>query len=132
MADPGELAKSLLQKNFPKFGSFRRYVTYVVKNKDGYNAGTGVVTPNPGGSHPLWMIFLSYGSTITQSAEMENDDQVILSVDRKAVFPSADLPVIPKKGDQIQDGAVLWRVMGINDDPKPAHYALHCRPLVQT
>jgi len=129
MADYGELARAQVQKHFPKFGSFRRYVTYTSKpGRDGYNADNGVVTPNLGGTKELWVIFLAFGQQ-RGMADKQFDDEPVLAKDRKVIFPAADLPFIPTAGDLIESEGVTWRVMGVNDDPKPAHFALHARPL---
>lgn len=130
MADYGELARAQVQKHFPKFGSFRREVTYTSKTtRDDYNPTSGVVTPGGSGTATLWVIFLSFGITQTRAAERERDDIEVLNKDRKVVFPAADLPFVPAIGDLIDSEGVTWRVMGVNDDPKPAHWALHARPL---
>lgn len=132
MADYGDLARAQVQKHFPKFGTFRRSVTYNSKGNDLYDTTTGVVTPDPGGTATLFVIFLSFGILRTSAAERQIDDAPVLAQDRKVIFPAADLPYTPKVGDIITEGSTQWRVIGVNDDPKPAHYALHVRPRLQS
>lgn len=128
MVDYAEIAKAKTQQYFPKFGSFRRLVTYRVMASAGYDPSTGNVTHGVTFEHSLYVIFLSFGQTGNTSADREFDDVPILSIDRKVLIPAGDLPVAPVKGDQISEDGKLWRVIGINNDPKPALYSLHVRP----
>jgi len=131
MSDPGARSASLLQKHFPKFGTFRKKCTYVVVGVSVYNAAAGTTTPVVVSTHTnLYIIFDEFGFTETQAQQIQPDETRVMSVDRKAVFPSLDLSVTPSVNDEITDeGGQKWRVMGLSNDPKPAHHALHVRPI---
>ena len=129
MGDPGALASSLLQKHFPKFGTFRKSCTYKEVDDSTYNTATGSATPVVLSSTSIEIIFDEFSFTQTQSSTIQGDESNILQIDRKAIFPSLDLAVTPKVNDLIVEGTTTWRVMGISLDPKPAHYELHLRPV---
>ncbi len=131
MSDPGAKAASLMQKHFPKFGTFRKKCTYVVLGDSVYNAAAGTTTPTVVSTHPdLYIIFGEFGFTETQSQQIQPDETPILSVDRKAGFPSLDLSVTPEVNHEITDeDGQKWRVMGLSNDPKPAYHELHVRPI---
>lgn len=132
MADYGALAESLLQKHFPKFGTFRTLCSYTV-------VANAVYTPSSGNVAPVvtkvisgvFFIFADFSNTQTQAATKRADDIAILSIDQNAIIPALDLPgVSPKPGDLITDDTgAIWKVMAKGKDPKPAHYALHVRPV---
>lgn len=132
MADYGAMAEKLLQKHFPKFGTFRVSCSYSV-------VANAVYTPSSGNVAPVvtkvisgvFFIFADYTNTQIQAAMKRTDEQSILSIDQNAIVPALDLPgVVPKPGDLIttEDGAI-WKVLARGKDPKPAHYALHIRPV---
>lgn len=132
MVDPGLLATQLLQKNFPKFGSFRKSCVYHSMLDMEYDPETGSTTEIPNPENPpqdLYIIFDEFGFTKNQSGERQNLEEPILSIDKKAIFPSLDLPFMPRVNDQIVDEEnLVWIVIGISEDPKPAHFELHVRP----
>jgi hypothetical protein len=129
MSDPGALAANLLQKNFPKFGTFRKLCTYKDVADPIHDPSTDEVTPVTNSSTQIYIIFDEFNFTLTQAAIMQGDESNIISVDRKAIFPALDLPVVPKVHDLIVEGSTTWRVMGLSRDPKPAHHELHVRPI---
>lgn len=129
MSDPGALAASLLQKHFPKFGTFRKSCTYKEMADSTYNATTGAVTAVVTSTTTINIIFDEFGFTVVNAATSQGDELNILTIDRKAIFPALDLSISPKVNDLIVEGSTTWRVMGISLDPKPAHYELHVRPV---
>ena len=129
MGEPGALAASLLQKHFPKFGTFRKSCTYNEVGDSGYDTTIGTVTPVVLSSTSIEIIFDEFTFTQTQASTMQGDETRILQIDMKAIFPSLDLSVTPKVNDLIVQDTTTWRVMGISLDPKPAHYELHVRPV---
>ena len=130
MTDYGTLAATILQKNFDKFGSFRKLCTYTSVGDSVYDPVTGVVVESIASTQPVYIIFDEFSFTTTIAGVMQPDDSSIKEIDKKAIFPSLDLAVTPKVNDKItDDNSVIWRVMGISIDPKPAHYELHVRPI---
>lgn len=131
MADPGALAASLIQTHFPKFGTNRKECDYRQMGETTYNTATQTGTPVISQTHPgLFIIFANFNFTQTQAGEMQKDGEPILSIDKKAIFPALDLPFPPQANDRIVDDEnIVWRVMGISGDPKPAIHTLHVRPL---
>lgn len=125
MADPGALAAGLLQKHFPKFGSFRRAVVYQSYPAASYNAETGLVTMGEPATQSLYGIFTKAGRSLV---EFEDNDPT-LNIQSSVIFPALDLTVIPKIGDVILDGTVKWVVISLDSDPGPAHYSLLCRAI---
>lgn len=126
--DPGQLAAELLNKNFDKFGSFLTQVTYSAISSASYNATTGVVTPGPDVDYVISVAMLPFSVTKNQSTFKYYDNEVIYSIDLKVLFPALYLPVVPKIGDFITKATgQVWKVIGVNSDPKPAHWNLHCR-----
>lgn len=134
MEDPGELAARLVQKHMPKLGTLRKSCTYKEMTDDTYDTSNGNATDVSVATFPgIMIVFAAFNFTKTLAGIMQNDEKVILDIDKKAIFPSLDLSIAPKVNDQIvaPDG-VIWRVMGIGGDPKPAIHTLHVRPLDQT
>lgn len=129
MADPGQLAQQLLQKHFPKFGSIRVLCTFTSVGDAEYNATTGGVVESVIGSQPVYIIFGEFTFSDTKAPTYKEDDSVIESTDKKAIFPQLDLSFIPKINDYITDNVKKWRVVGVSVDPANAHYELHVRPI---
>lgn len=58
------------------------------------------------------------------------DGSTILAIDKWAIFPSLNLPVVPKINDLIVDSSLReWEVKDIIEDPVDAHYDLRVRPI---
>lgn len=131
--DPYQLAQNLLQKHFPKFGGIRKSTTYQVVADSVYDAETGSTTNTVTASYPdVLMIWDEFSFSITYAQVKKFDDSTILSIDRKVIFPSLDLPVAPAPGDRVvDDSSVTWSIIGISVDPADAHYELHVRPLTE-
>lgn len=126
MTDPKVLAEQLLQKNWSKFGTFRRPCTYNQMNSASYVPATGVATGEVISiQEGVEIIFDSPG----QFFKTFENDQPVQSTDKVAIFPSLDLNVTPTVQDQIIDPeGIVWIVKAIGDDPGPAHYELLIRP----
>lgn len=131
MVDPGDIAKTEIQKNFPLFGTIRTLVRY--SSVDPFNAGTdydpstGIVTQGILSEHNPFVIFLSM-SEVSYTFVEKIDDDPILEIDKVALFPSLDLPVVPKVNDIIDDTADKWKVKGVGHDPAFATWFLWVRP----
>lgn len=126
MTDPMVMAQKLLQKNFPKFGTFRRSCTYKEMDDGNYNASTGAAADVILSSQPfVQIIFDSPGQYFSSFG----DNVTVKTTDRVAIVPSLDLTVEPKERDQIIDpDGVTWVVEALGDDPGPVHYELLIRP----
>ncbi len=126
--DPGQLAATLLHKNFNKFGTFLTSVVYSSITAPTYSATTGVVTPGTDVDYNIDVAMLPFSMTKNQSTFRYNDNDVIPSLDVKVLFPALSLAAVPKVGDYVTKSAgQVWKVIGVNSDPKPAHWNLHCR-----
>jgi len=123
MRDPATTMQTLLQKHFPKFGGIRKYCNYQSLENPTYDPDTKTVTAGTiSANEYLWIIFDSYSLVLV-------DDELILGIDKKAIFPALDLSVTPKINDIIVDGDLeMWNVIGVSPDPAEAHYELHVRP----
>lgn len=130
MADPGELVEKLVQKHFPKFGKIRKLCTYRRLGTPEYDNESGDNTETVIQEESIYIIFDEFGFTETQSQVIQKDDESILKTDRKAGFPSLDLPFVPEANDEIirQDNGSKWNVIGFSSDPMPGYYELHVRP----
>ncbi len=127
MADPGQLARDLIQQHFPKFGSIRKACTYRQMEEPVYD---GNVTEAIKAEYPVMIIWDDFSFTQTIAGISKFDDSTILSIDRIVIFPALDLPVVPDMIDRIvDDSSVLWAFVGIAQDPADAHYEIHVRPL---
>ena len=131
MSDYGDLAANLIQKNFSKFGSFRKQFSYTSVSNSVYNPSNGNSAPVIDSVQTgVWFILADFTFTQITASQKHEDDQVILAEDKKAIVPALDLNVTPKPGDIITDEAgENWKVVGKGSDPKPAIYQLHIRPL---
>lgn len=128
MADYGDLAKGLIQKYLPSFGSFGTTVLYRSMGAMLYNPDTGQTTPSPIVEFDIYGIIIPFSQTANQSGNRQFDDIVVLSVDRKIILAAADMAVEARVADQVEFNGETWRVIGVQADPKPAHYSLHIRP----
>ncbi len=132
MADPGVLAAELMQKHWPKFGSILKDSTYTPTKNSSYDAVSGVVTelPDPLVEYSIKVIYDQFPQTKMYSPIAKGETEV-LSIDRIAMFPALDLPVVPQIDDRLKEVASndQWRVVGILTDPASGHYSLHVRPI---
>lgn len=123
MADPGKLARDLIQKHFPKFGSIRRLCTYKALPDPAYDVDTKAVTAVATTTASIYIIF-------DEIKVKQDDDVPILSIDRLAIFPKLDLSITPRVGDTIDDDeGIIWSVVGLGKDPASAAHSLHIRPV---
>jgi hypothetical protein len=133
MVDPGLLMKQMLSKHFSKLGSLRKKCTYqkISNTKDGYNENTGDYSPVVVSSHPnIYFVFDEFNFTEKMAAINKEENSTIETTDKKAIIPSADLPVIPSIDDLIIDeDNTTWRIAAMSSDPLPAHYELHVKVL---
>jgi len=128
MNDPGQLAKDLLQKHFPKFGTFRQACAYAEHGEPVYDANSGLNTRTVLSTTSIEIIFADISEA--NKGVMMVSNVPVESRDRQAIFPSADLGFDPKVADSIFDASnVEWMVMAIGSDPKPAIFQLHVRPI---
>lgn len=118
--------QKLCQKNFKKAGTI--LIDTIYKSTSDDTELNGVVTPGGTTDQPLKILLDEFNQTINQSGYRSNDDVQILSIDKKALFPTLDLAVIPKVDDIISIGAIEWIVKGISTDPVEALQTLHIRP----
>lgn len=126
MGDPKILAANLLQKHFPKFGTFRKSCTYKETGDASYNTSTGVPTPVVISTQAnVQMIFDSaakYATSFPENVDIKETDEVV-------IFPQLDLVVTPSVNDLIiDDQGTTWNVVAIGKDPGPVHYELLVRP----
>lgn len=130
MANYGTLLQVKIQKEFPKFGDIRKLCTYKHASDSVYNATTGNVTESLDAGVSLYIIFDSFNFTSKMAPEMHEDDSAVLSIDKKAIFPTLDLPGNPPGyGDVITDhNGLVWKVIAKSTDPADALQELHIRP----
>jgi len=58
------------------------------------------------------------------------DGSTIRFIDRVAIFPALNLPVVPKVNDLIVDPSLTeWEVKDVVEDPVDAHFELRIRPI---
>lgn len=126
MTDPMILAQTLLQKNFPKFGKFRRSCSYKEMDNSNYNSGNGTAAEVVVSTQDfVQIIFDDAGEYATSFG----DNVTVKITDKVAIVPSLDVTVTPKVKDQIIDpDGVIWVVEGIGTDPGPVHWSLLVRP----
>jgi hypothetical protein len=123
MADPGKLARDLIQKHFPKFGSIRRLCTYKAIPDPTYDVDTKTVSAVATTAASIYIVF-------DDIKVKQDDDITTLSIDRLAIFPKQDLSVAPRVGDTIDDDeSIVWNVIGLGKDPAGAAHSLHIRPV---
>ena len=115
-----------VQKYWPIFiqNGLTKSCTYQVTPKQVYDPNSGTVTGPPTATYPIEVIFDEFSS-------LAIDGEAIRVIDRKALFPVLDLPVVPRIDDRIVSPSnVTWRIVsGPPSDPADAHYSLHVRPL---
>lgn len=128
MADPYDVLRLAVQKQFPKLGKIRKKCTYKSMGDSTVNADRSV-SREVRSTEAVSIVFAEFNSTINQSGTALVPDQQILKIDRQAIFPVLDLVAVPEIGDIITDQeGKTWAVVGLNEDPAPAAYALHVRP----
>ena len=130
MLDPAEIIKNEIQKNFPKFGKIRKSCVYKESDESIVDTSTGQSIPVYSNTYPLMVIFDEFNPSRSFSTDTFIDEESVRSIDKIAIFPSLDLPIMPKVTDVIVDDLnIEWRVLGVSSDPVPGHYELHIRPL---
>lgn len=132
MKDPEALAKELVQKNWPKFGKIRKLCTYYKTANGDVNTVNGnpvltIVSTHAG----IMIIFDEFTFTERQSPQGFDEETTILKSDKKAMFPSLDLSVLPMANDQIknEETGETWIVKGVSSDPSSALNSLHVRKI---
>jgi len=122
--DPKELAQTLIQENFPKFGEIRVPVDYSSVASSTYDPSTGTVVEIVNSTQSaVYMIFTSY-------EEKAVDGQAVLINDMKALCPTLDLNVVPSDLDYLLRSDVRWNVQNVRTDPANAMWTLHIRKAV--
>lgn len=125
-------AAILLQQNWPKFTAqgATKTCTYQQMGDSSY-VGGNVTKPIISSTPNMEIIFDALGTGGSQKFQNTLDDgETIRSIDRVVIFPSLDLPVVPKINDLIVDPSLIeWKVKATADDPVDAHYELWVRPI---
>jgi len=127
-------AAKLLSDNWKHFVNNGATKTTVYKEMGvaTYDANSGGSTQPEVSAHTVEMVWDEFSFTLTRSPEGSVDDRAIYEIDKKLIFPSLHLPIVPKVGDHVEEGGVAWLVKGVSVDPVTAHYELHVRPLDAT
>lgn len=121
----------LLQSKWQAFVSAGVTTTCTYKSMELPTYNGGVVTKNVISQHPgTEIIFTAMGGGSLQKYQaMLVDGETIKKIDKVAVFPSLNLPVVPKINDFIVDpSAVSFKVKAVALDPANAAYELWVRP----
>jgi len=123
-------AKTLQDKwpLFVKYGATKACV-YQSMTESTYTSGT--VAKDVISSHNVDIVFDSLGGGSVQKYQQTLDDGSTIRVtDRVAIFPTLNLPVVPKISDLIVDPSLKeWEVKAVAEDPVDAHYELWVRPI---
>jgi len=83
----------------------------------------GNVTKPIDSSHSVDIVFDEIQASLV-------DGSTIMSIDRVAIFPALNLPVVPKIRDIIVDPSLReWEVQVVVGDPVDAHFELRVRPI---
>ncbi len=107
-------------KFFVKYGMTKACV-YQSMLESSYTGGN--VSKPVASSHNLDIVFDQIQASLV-------DGSTILSIDRVAIFPALDLPVVPKISDLIVDPSLKeWEVQNVVEDPADAHFELRVRPI---
>ncbi len=118
---------AVLQANWPQLVKHgcTKTCTYQQMPDPDYDANAGEpVDQDPISETHIEVVF-------DQFSNMVIDGEAIRVIDREALFPTMDLPVVPRINDRIVDpSTTVWRVVsGAPSDPADAHYSLHVRPV---
>jgi len=119
----GFSAPAILKDKWPLFVKYGATKTCVYQSMADSDYAGGNVTKPVDSSHTLEIVF----DKITASLV---DESTILFIDRVAIFPSLNLPVVPKINDLIVDSSLReWEVKDVVADPVDAHFELRVRPI---
>jgi len=123
-------AAATLQAKWPLFAKYgaTKACVYQSMLESSYTAGN--VTKPIDASYSLDVVFDALGGgSLQKYQQMLNDGSTIRAIDRVAIFPALNLPVVPKIGDLIVDPSLTeWEVKAVSEDPVNAHYELWVRP----
>lgn len=127
--DPQELIQKQVQKHFPKFGKMRKVCMYTPQDNPSYDDDTGAKTDNPQNPETVRIIFMDFDMTKSYSADGYNTSKIDIKTDKKGLFPSLNLSVVPEAGDTVlrQDTSQTFEVIGLMNDPAEATRLLHLR-----
>ena len=124
-------APAILKDKWPLFVKYGATKSCVFQSMadSGYSSGT-VLKPVDS-SHTLEIVFDAIGGGSRQKYQQAVDDgSTIRVIDRVAIFPALNLPVVPKINDLIVDPSLKeWEVKAVSEDPVDAHYELWVRPI---
>lgn len=125
-------APTILQAKWPvlvKLGATKTctYQSMLVPGYSGGEVTEGIDVSVPG----IEILFDALGSTAAGRFQITlNDGSAVRSIDRVAIFPALDLPVVPRINDLIVDPSLsTWKVKAVSEDPVDAHYELWVRPM---
>ena len=106
---------------FIKYGATKSCV-YQSMDDASYTPGNDPLKPVLS-SHNLEIVFDKVVASLV-------DGSTIRFIDRVAIFPALDLPVVPKINDLIVDPSLTeWEVKDVLGDPVDAHFELRVRPI---
>jgi hypothetical protein len=117
-------APKLLQQKWPILtrNGLTKTCLYRERASASYSPTTGVVTQSTTSSHTLEILFDQIRASLV-------DGSTVLSIDRWAIFPALNLPVVPKVDDVIvAPNSREWVVKDVVEDPADASYSLRVRP----
>ena len=113
----------ILSDKWPLFVKFGATKTCTFQSMLESEYVDGNVTKPIDSSNQLEIIFKKINATLV-------DESTILFIDRVALFPVLDLPVVPKINDIIVDDSLVeWEVKDVVEDPMDMHYELRVRPI---
>jgi len=103
-----------------KYGATKT-CTYQSMLESSYQDGN--VTKPVDSSHVVEIVFDQIQASLI-------DGSTIMAIDRVAIFPALNLPVVPKINDLIVDPSLKeYEVKAIVEDPVDAHFELRVRPI---
>jgi len=120
----GFSAPITLQDKWPLFVKYGATKTCVYQSMEdtSYTPGNAPIKPVES-SYNLEIVFDKILAT-------QVDGETIRFIDRVAIFPALDLPVVPKINDLIVDPSLReWEVQDVIEDPVDAHFELRVRPI---
>ena len=118
-------APKTLQAKWPLFVKYGATKTCVYQSMVDtiYTPADGNVLKPVDSSHTLEIVFDKVQAILVDGA-------TIKIIDRVAIFPALELPVVPKINDLIVDPSLReWEVKDVVEDPVDAHYELRVRPI---
>lgn len=119
----GFSAATTLQSKWPLFVKYGATKSCVYREMAGSTYSGGNVSKAIISSTNLEIIFDKVVASLV-------DGSTILVIDRVAIFPALNLPVVPKINDVIVDPSLReWEVKDVVEDPVDAHFELRVRPV---